>query len=173
MHLLVLLNAMAGPRLPSRGWQPRECRVHWRHRECRMHASPDGALSAAHLDDLLRHRFVQVSDYISDAQVSALVRDIKGLRDSAPSTSAWPCSISRDVTAGPARKQQPSSSRLVRTAPLARRPSRRMLPTRCQFVHRRRHDIILRSGGDPAHVLTCMFTVGRWLCATDDVQCSI
>ena len=79
---------MAGPRLPSRGWQPRECRVHWRHRECRMHASPDGALSAAHLNDLMRDRFVQVSNYISDAQVSALVRDIKGLRDSAPSTSA-------------------------------------------------------------------------------------
>ena len=53
-----------------------------------MHASPDGALSAAHLDDLMRDRFVQVSNYISDAQVSALVRDIKGLRDSAPSTSA-------------------------------------------------------------------------------------
>ena len=90
MQLVLLdgLHGMAGPRLPSRGWQPRECRVHWRHRECRMHASPDGALSAAHLDDLMRDRFVQVSNYISDAQVSALVRDIKGLRDSAPSTSA-------------------------------------------------------------------------------------
>ena len=62
--------------------------MHWRHRECRMHASPDGALSAAHLDDLLRQRFVQVSNYVSDDHVSALVRDIRGLRDSAPSTSA-------------------------------------------------------------------------------------
>ena len=86
--VLLPLHGLAGPRLPPRGWRPCGCRVHRRYRECRMHASLDGALSAAHLDDLLRQRFVQVSNYVSDAHVSALVRDIKGLRDSAPGTSA-------------------------------------------------------------------------------------
>ena len=59
-----------------------------RHPACRMHASPAGALSEADLDHLLQHRFVQVRNYVSDDLVSALVRDIKGLRDSATSTSA-------------------------------------------------------------------------------------
>lgn len=49
-----------------------------------------GALSDEHLAELLERRFVKVSSYISDEMVSALVADIKGLRDSAPSTGAMP-----------------------------------------------------------------------------------
>ena len=55
-----------------------------------MRTACAGALSDEHLAELLDRRFVEVHSYISDDGVSALVADIKGLRDTAPSTGAMP-----------------------------------------------------------------------------------
>ena len=55
---------------------------------CTCYMAADGALSDEHLSELLEHRFVRISHYISDDLVSGLVADIRGLCDSAPSTDA-------------------------------------------------------------------------------------